>query len=145
MAWLGEHGFAQLYTEAVLASDVPFGQDQLGDQYLLRESTVIRLDAETGQTSAFASSLAEFFARVEANIEEYLNVGLPHQLAPGELLHAFPPFCMKESGQETSLRPCPAHEVIVFHAEFARQIRDVPDGGEVRIVVNGEKVFFEAD
>lgn len=96
-AWRGIHALHLLYPE-VLPTDIPFAQDQLGDQYLLREGSV---------------------------------VGLGHKLEPGFRLHAFPPFCMAESGEKTSLRPIPITELNQLHSEVAKQIRTVPDGGIV--------------
>jgi hypothetical protein len=51
---------------------------------------------------------------------------------PGELLLAYPPFVCRESGAGAHLKPVPANEVIRFHADLARQIRDVPDGGQIQ-------------
>lgn len=129
-AWHGENAFHQLYP-GVSETDIPFAQDQLGDQYLLRGIQVYRLDAETGEVGLFASDLETFLSGIACDIAEYLNVGLDHELPPGRLLHAHPPFCMAESGRDASLRAVPADELILFHADLARQIRDVPDGGKV--------------
>lgn len=133
-AWYGSRAFHRLYP-TVLETDIPFAQDQLGDQYLLRGDEVFRLDAETGQVERFAADLRSFLAGVDGDIADYLNVGLDHHLKPGFLLHAYPPFCMAESGDGASLRPVPWDELIDFHADFAAQIRDVPDGGRTIITV----------
>lgn len=133
-AWHGERAFHRLYP-GVFETDIPFAQDQMGDQYLLRGNVVFRLDAETGDVSRFASDLETFLAGIGDDITEYLNVGLDHELPPGRLLHAHPPFCMAESGRGASLRAVPADELILFHADLARQIRDVPDGGKVTFTV----------
>jgi hypothetical protein len=129
-AWRGPKAFHILY-EDVRPSDIPFAQEQLGDQFLIREGKVVRLFAETGETEPLASSLDDFFARLSSDIEGFLNVGLSHKMEPGRLLWAFPPFCFEESGAGASLAPLPASEVILLHADLAKQIRDVPDGGEV--------------
>jgi hypothetical protein len=99
---------------------------------LLREGKVLRLSAETGEIVPLADSLGEFFKRVELDIENFLNVGLRHQMEPGQLLHAYPPFCFEESGSGASLKPLPAAEVILFHADLAQRLRDLPDGTKVR-------------
>ena len=125
----GELALHSFY-DSVLESDIPFAEDQLGDQYLLRDGTVHHLEAETGTITQFASSLAEFMAGVSTDIEDYLNVGLEHRLEPGQLLHAFPPFCTAESGS-ASLKAISAREVILFHADLAAQLRDIPDGGRI--------------
>lgn len=134
-AWFGERAFHRLYP-AVLESDIPFAQDQMGDQYLIRGEEVFRLDAETGEVERFAEDLGSFLGDINGDVADYLNVGLDHQLQPGFLLHAYPPFCFSESGSGASLRPVPAEELIRFHADLATQIRDVLEGDKVTFSVN---------
>jgi hypothetical protein len=129
-AMLGEAAFHKLY-ESVLITDIPFAQDQLGDQFFLRDGRVLRLSGETGDTEPVADSIDEFFRCVGEDIEGFLNVGLGQTMQPGQLLRAYPPFVFQESGADISLKPVPADELIKFHADLARQIRDVPDGGQV--------------
>jgi hypothetical protein len=131
----GNHSLKTLYP-AVDVDDVPFAQDQLGDQYLLRGVEVMHLDAETGEVKRFARCLTEFMDGIQADIEDYLNVSLSHRLLPGQGLHAHPPFCVKESaGGASSLRAVPITELIHFHADLARQIADVPDGGKMQFQI----------
>lgn len=131
-AWLGKNSFTSLY-EKIRPEDIPFAQDQMGDQYLLRDGRILLLSAETGDTEEFASSLTEFFENVEEDIEEYLNVGLDYPLEPGKLIHAYPPFCTQESGDGSSLKPVSAEELILFHADFAKQISKLDDGEQIKI------------
>ncbi|RYD31964.1 MAG: hypothetical protein EOP85_22225 [Verrucomicrobiaceae bacterium] len=134
-AWQGETSLASLYP-VIGAADIPFAQDQMGDQYLLRGETVLRLDAETGELAPFAESLLKFMEGIGNDIQEYLNVGLAHELEPGKGLLAYPPFCMKESGEDNAtLNPVPVSELILFHADLARQIANLPEGGQVEFRV----------
>jgi len=133
-AWRGPKAFHTLYDD-VQSSDVPFAQDQVGDQFLIRGGVVLRLFAETGEIERLSDSLQDFFSRVSSDIEGFLNVGLSHTMQPGQLLHAYPPFCFRESGTGASLAALPATEVILVHADLARQIRDVPDGGQIEFKV----------
>ncbi len=132
-AWFGPDSFSKLYKE-VEATDIPFAEDQFGDQFLMRNGGVFRLETETGQVQPLCESLQIFLSRVEEDIVTFLNVGLNHPLEPGQLLHAYPPFCV-ESKSGVSLKPCPASEVILFHADLARQIRDVPDGMNIEFKI----------
>jgi hypothetical protein len=134
VAWRGTKSICTLYPD-VMPDDVPFAEDQVGDQFLLRHGTVIRLIAETGELEPMACGLEEFLVGVNADPAGYLNVALHHKLQPGQLLQAFPPFCLRAPGASTSLRPIPAGEVILFHADLARQIRDIPDGGQITLRV----------
>jgi len=134
-AWRGAMAFHELY-DTVTPDDIPFAQDCAGDQFLLRNGHVVRLLAETGEVESVAIDLQDFFAKVEEDPEEFLNSAPEHPLQPGQLLHAYPPFCMRSGGPGYSLRPCSAREVIMFHADFAKQIAKVPDGGEIKIKVS---------
>ncbi len=130
-AWKGAGGFAALYEE-VQPTDVPFAEDMLGDQFLLRGQRVMRLVAETGEVEEMSASLGSFFASVEEDIVTFLNVSLQRELEPGMLLFAYPPFCLNtKDGHQ--MKPCPSDQVIAFHADFARQIRSVGDGESVQI------------
>lgn len=131
-AWQGPNAFHALY-KSVLADDIPFAQDQFGDQFLYRNGRVFRLESETGDLEALAESLEEFFTRANEDIEGFLNVGLDHALQPGQLLLAYPPFVFRESAVGSSLKAVSAEEVILFHAELARQLQDVPEGGRIQL------------
>lgn len=131
------HGPAAFHTlyESVRATDIPFAQDQVGDQFVLRDGRVLRLSSETGDLEPFADGLDNFFNHVAEDIEEFLNVSLDHTMQPGQLLLAYPPFVFQESANGVSLKPVRAGEVIFFHADIARQIRDLPEGGQIEFRV----------
>lgn len=128
----GNQSLSMKYPELDV-DDIPFAHDQVGDFYIWRNSEIFHLDAETGDVSKFEYSLDEFLRKIEENIEEYLNVSLGRKLEPGTLLHAYPPFCTDEARDGVSFKDVPADELIDFHADFARQIRKVPEGGKISI------------
>jgi hypothetical protein len=128
--WRGEAAFHNLYN-SVRPEDVPFAQDLFGDQFLLRGQGVWRLFAETGEMEELAATLNEFWEGVNGDIETYLNVG-KGDLKPGQLLLAYPPFCVGESDQNVELSKVPAQEAISFHAMLARQLQDLPEGAKVK-------------
>ncbi len=129
--WESVDAFASLYDD-VRRSDVPFAEDMLGDQFLLREGRVMRLVAETGVVEGKAESLRKFFEGVEEDIAGYLNLSLDQLIEPGMLLFAYPPFCL-DTKDGYQLKACPSDQVIAFHADFARQIRSVGDCESVQI------------
>lgn len=140
-AWLGENAFHRLYPE-VEPADIPFAQDCLGDQFLLREQQVWRLLGETGELEALAVSFREFLEQAQADPVEYLSLAplLKFQedggtLEAGQQLSAYPPFCMDQSAQGVHLAAVPAEERRRFLANLAAQIRDVPDGGSIEFKV----------
>lgn len=134
VAWQGPKSFAALYPD-VRKTDIPFAQDIVGDQFLLRDGAVVRLAAETGEIEPLCDSLQKFLEGVRNDIESFLNAGLSHKVQPGQLLYAYPPFCCDNGGKGASLGPVPASELIPLHADFARQIRNVPDGGQIQFKV----------
>lgn len=138
-AWRGAASLAALYP-ALPPDDVPFAQDCVGDQFLLRGGSVLRLQAETGEVEDVGRSLFAFLERARADPDGFLSPEplLRHQagaLAPGMLLHAYPPFCTAQAAGGVSLRPVPPLELIRFHADFARQIADVTPGRSIEIRV----------
>jgi hypothetical protein len=136
-AWKGEHAFHRLYPD-VSPQDIPFAEDALGDQFLLRDGEVWRLFAETGEVESLDVSFAQFFKEVEADAVEFLSLEplLQFQqeggdLEPGQLLSAYPPFCTEESENGVSLSAVPSLERRLFLAEFASRMRETPeDDGE---------------
>lgn len=139
-AWRGPASFAVRY-RSVRPTDIPFAQDALGDQYLLREGTVCRLSAECDEVEPYAASLAEFLERVSADAVRYLVLGPlvafwgeGGTLAPGKLLSVYPPLIVKHDGGY-SYRAVSAADRLGALAGFAARVRDLPDGTRVRITI----------
>lgn len=137
-AWFNEAALHHLFP-AIQQQDVPFGQDCLGDQFILRDHVVHQLQAETGDLRTLAMDLETFLMRAREAPVEFLSLQPLQQfrreggeLKPGELLSVYPPFCTKEAARGVSLKAIPALERIAFLADFAKQISDVPDGAKVR-------------
>ena len=123
-------------------SGVPFAQDCVGDQFLLQGGLVWTLSAETGQIAPTSKTLFEFLTAASTDPEGMLQPAplLQFQrdgghLVPGHLLHVYPPFCTKESASGVSIKDVPCDELIRFHADFARQIAGVAEGGHVRVTI----------
>lgn len=131
-AWLGEHAFHRLYAD-VKPEDIPFAEDCMGDQFLLREGTVWHLFAETGELESLEASFGEFLQNVEEDPGEHLGLHplLQFQregghLQPGQLLAADPPFCMEEAEDGVKLKAIPSGARRQFLADFARRFRESP-------------------
>jgi hypothetical protein len=127
---------------ALQASDVPFAQDCVADQYILRERVVHKLEAETGQLSSLGLTLPDFFASVQSDPIEFLGMQpllRYHQdggtLQPGQVLHVYPPFCTKEAANGVSLRAVPVGEALAFLSDFSRQVSSLADGQAFRVKV----------
>ena len=138
--FVGNLALHKMYPE-VLESDIPFGQDCVGDQFLLRNEIVCRLDAEIGKVESLEMSFEEFITSAQEKPDEILLPKVLYDfektgnlLEPGKLINVFPPFVIKVDG-DRSLKAVSANELISFHADIYRQLADVPDGSKVRFVI----------
>ena len=137
----GDSALWRLYP-AITQSDIPFAQDFLGDQYLLRGEVVWQLHAEFGELFGLRCGLNEFLESAVRNPDTVLGLNLLRQferdggkLEPGELLSAYPPLCTEQARNGVSLRAVPATERLSFLADFARGISAVQDGESIRMNV----------
>ncbi len=135
----GEMALHKLFRQ-VRAYDIPFAQDYLGNQFLLRDHGVRRLRADTGEVVNLHLDMAEFLGKVRDDPIEYLSLELLaafHErhgfLEPGQLVHTMPPLCLRRPEKALAMKPVPAGNAIAFLANFARQIANVPDGAEVNL------------
>lgn len=139
-AWKGPTSISDLYP-VVGRSWVPFAEDCVGDQFLLRDKEVLRLSAETGEVNEMGLSLWGFLRSANADPMGFLGMEPLLQLQKdlgampeGHLVHAYPPFCSKEAGQGVSLKAVPAWELHILHSEFAKVLPK--DGGKVRVEIS---------
>jgi len=140
-AWTGDLALYKLFP-ALTESDIPFGQDYLGDQFILRDDMVFRMSGETGQLESLETDFDGFFKRAQEDTVNYLYLNPlldflseGGNLTPGQLLNVLPPFIMKESENGVSMRAIPVSDQIKFLADFSKQIVGVGDGAEVTMKV----------
>lgn len=140
-AWEGEGALYRLFP-AVVPADVPFGEDALGDQLLLRGGEVHRLATEVGDVEALGVDLAGFDAAVRADPVGYLGLQPLEAfragggaLAPGELLSVYPPFVVATEDPTRSYRAVPVADRVGFLAGLAAQLRALPDRASVDLRV----------
>lgn len=140
-AWYGEHAFHRFY-EVLTPGDIPFGEDCVGDQLVLRDGRVARLQAENGILELLGWPLMEFLERAQRDPVDILQLQPllqfhreGHRLEPGQLLHAYPPFCTREAEQGVALRAVPARERQDFLVGFAEKAAGAADGTRLEIQV----------
>ena len=128
--------------DALTPADIPFAQDALGDQFVLRDGLVYRLRAEAGNLQPLHVDFASFLERCAVDPVDYLGLQplLTFQshggkLAPGQLLSVYPPFLVDTSESERSYAAVPAIQGLTSLGRFAREVRDLPDGNKVKIRV----------
>lgn len=129
--WLGDFALHKLFP-AIEEIDVPFAQDCLGDQFVLRAGIVHKLDAEIGEVESLRMDLETFLNRATENPVEFLSLqpllqftGEGGNLKPGQLLSVYPPLITKESANGVSLRSVSMFDRIGFLADFARQVANI--------------------
>ena len=136
-AWDSSDALYRNY-RTVKKSDVPFAQSALGDQYLMRDKVVHRLDAECDEIESLDMNLRTFLEEVQGDpiavlnlepLEEYWGQG--GKLEPGQLLSVMPPFVLAKPDTKYSYRAIQSLDRMRFLADFAMQIRDLPDGAAI--------------
>ncbi|MDO9568829.1 MAG: hypothetical protein Q7J58_05540 [Hydrogenophaga sp.] len=128
---------------ALAASDVPFAQDCVADQFVLRAGSVYKLSSETGTLESLDLHLPAFFEKATSSPVEFLGMHplLRHEresslpLLPGQVLSVYPPFCTKEAANGVSLRPVPVAAALGFLSEFSASIHSVSEGEQIRVKV----------
>ena len=138
-AWEGELALCATYA-AVRPTDIPFGEDYAGNQFLLRGAEVVFLDAETGELARLGVDFEQFVRGVEQFPQQALDLALlvtflrgGGRLQPGELLSVLPPQCVAAGAAPPTLRPQATAARRAFLASFYHQIKDLPDGQALRL------------
>jgi len=141
-ALFGETAIHRLFP-AVGQSDIPFAQDCVADQYLLRDRVVYKLYAETGEIECLELGLASFLDAATTDPVEFLGLERLLQLqkegvalAPGEVIGVYPPFCTEEAKQGVSLKPVAVGEALAFLSDFSKQISSAENGEKIGIQIS---------
>jgi hypothetical protein len=133
--WIGEYGG--------LADGLTFfAEDTFGDQFAWDGALFVRFEAETASRQPLGGSVEEFFGRILGNSEEELGLEVLNRwiLAHGpvpEGVHLFPrtPLVLGGSLDPVDVVTIDPIENMRFKGSLVRQIADVPDGGQVELVV----------
>lgn len=140
-AWNGEQAFWKLYRR-VQPTDIPFAQDCVGNQFLLRGDAVLFLDTETGEVADLEVDFKHFLFGIEKFPLDALGMEplrtFQQQggvLAAGQLLSVYPPVCIQSATQEPTLKPLPVLERLAYLAAFYAQIKDLPDGQRLQFAL----------
>ena len=131
--WSGDFALYKLFP-AIEETDIPFAQDCLGDQFVLRDGVVHKLDAEVGEIDSLEVDLQTFLQQAQENPVEYLSLEPLLQfmseggkLQLGQLLSVYPPFIAEESADGVSLKAISMFDRIGFLADFARQVASLSE------------------
>lgn len=120
-----------------------FAEDLFQDQFCLPKMGILRFQAETNMTAFMADSIESWAAQVLQNypVETGWPVANKWQLengplAPGKRLMPKTPFFLGGDYSTENLWAGDAVEGMRFKADLAMQTRNLPDGAQVRIVID---------
>ncbi|GAB2951847.1 hypothetical protein GCM10027048_16060 [Hymenobacter coalescens] len=140
-AWQGENAFWRTYRN-MKHSDLPFGQDAVGNQFFLRRGQVWFMDTETGEVQSLNVDFRRFIEGVERFPQQALDLSVVGtflqltnggHLEPGELLAVYPPSCIKTEGEEFNLTRMPTETRLHSLANLYEQIIRLKPGQKIRL------------
>jgi hypothetical protein len=119
-----------------------FAADTFGCLFAIHGDAVVRFDPETGTSEPLAPSLEEWADRILSDAEGETGYPLArdwqvrHGLLPeGRRLVPKIPFIMGGAYAASNLYEADLIGSLEFRADVANQIRDVPDGGKIKLKV----------
>lgn len=120
----------------LLPTDIPFAQDCMADQFILRDGVVFSLESETGQLECLELSLSKFLEKAQEEPIDFLSMHplLQYQsenqsyLEPGQVLHAYPPYCTAEAEHGVHLAPVPVADAIAYLTHLSSCLRNLKEG-----------------
>ena len=119
-----------------------FGADIFGQQFCIYREAVYRFDPETAGKEYFAASIEDWAGAILDDFEAQTGWPLAHEwqrqhgkLPQGTRLVPVTPFVLGGEFTVGNLRPVPSLEAMRFYADLAIQLRNVPDGTQVRLRV----------
>jgi hypothetical protein len=137
--WQGENAFWRTY-DTVVETDIPFAQDCVGNQFLLRGDAVLFLDSETGELADLEVDFKHFLFGAEKFPLDALGMEPLRAfqqrggvLQPGQLLSLFPPLCIETAQQKPRVQPQNVAARLAWLADLYRQIKNLPDGQHLQL------------
>jgi len=121
-----------------------FAEDVFGSQFALLDDRVLTFDPETGDSETMATSLEDWADKLLAEPDILAGSSLGHSwqlsngaLTPGARLAPKRPFVLGGDFVESNLYMLDAVQGMSVRAELALQIRDLPDGTQIRYRIVG--------
>ncbi|MFJ3661912.1 hypothetical protein ACIPPM_15770 [Streptomyces sp. NPDC090119] len=137
--WNAPEGWRAPYGELVDGFTF-FAEDVFGFQFAAGEKGFYSFDPETAELQFMATTVNEWADQILQDHEELTGSGLAHAwqssngpLRSGYRLAAAIPFCLGGEFALDALKPKRELELARFRADIYAQIRDLPDGAQVRI------------
>jgi hypothetical protein len=116
-----------------------FAEDVFGSQFAINENGVVSFDPETGQREQVAASVYDWAQKILDEYELLTGYALAHEwqskngaLAMTDRLIPKTPFVLGGEFRTENLYSLGAVKGMTLRANLATQIRDLPDGAQVR-------------
>lgn len=117
-----------------------FAEDAFGCQFGIRGEEIVSFDPESGEIEAIAASLDEWAGQLLHNYKSMTGQPVAHAwqkvhgaIPQGKRLLPKIPFILGGQFDETNLVAVDAVEGMRYRAELWLQLRDLPDGAQVRL------------
>ena len=136
----------QAYGDLLVEDLFFFAEDVLGNQFAFGDDGIVRFDIETGATERMAGDFAQFAARMVDNPDDLANRWLLNRWkkakgqAPRPNQHLVPivPFVAGGEFVASNLYALERYESMMLRGQIADQIKNVPDGTQIRLTVKGQ-------
>ena len=119
-----------------------FAEDVFGNQFAFDNEKVVYFNAETGRATTFANSFVEWLSVILEDPVDTLQLMLfkawtdmGEHLKPSEHLCPVYPFITKSDPPLKELYRIDSVEDMSYKGNFAYQIKDLPDGAQIKIKV----------
>jgi hypothetical protein len=140
-SWNSGDLWRRLYADSTKGC-VFFAEDIFGGQFCIREDRVTSFDPETGDLKTIARSLAQWAELILDRYNVLTGFPLAHEwqqrngsLAPNQRLVPKTPFVLGGQYAVDNLHAVDAVDGMRLRADIARQIRHLPDGAKVKLIV----------
>jgi hypothetical protein len=140
--WNKKDGWRLEYRELIKKNLVFFAEDVFGNQFAFDGARVVYFDVENGRATPFANSFSDWLSIIlEDPVDTLQLVRYKNWLKKGERLepseHLCPtyPFVVKADPPLHELYRVSSAQDMRYKGHFAYQIKDVPDGAQIKIKV----------
>lgn len=140
--WNKQEGWRSAYHELVADNLIFFAEDVFGNQFAFDNEKVVYFNAETGRATPFANSFVEWLSVILEDPVDTLQLMLfkawtdtGEHLKPSEHLCPVYPFITKSDPPLKELYRIDSVEDMSYKGNFAYQIKDLPDGAQIKIKV----------
>jgi hypothetical protein len=133
-------GWKAAYWDGCCEDILFFAINLFGILYGIQGSAIVRFDNETGNVSPMAANIDEW-AGLALNADEIgWSFGSRWQrdnrpLDEGQRLMPYPPFVAGGSLTVSHFKAVSIEDLLGFYGSFATQIREIPDGGQIKVVI----------